>query len=118
MSLRTLATADAHVKTAVTVGMTSATRTVSAAALHNGPLMSALLRDLCPTGLGVLAEPAGGAVLVDGEPCRHLAMVLRDKPRLRPGERALPVAEQCPVFRRQAPMRRAREQRPADICRG
>jgi hypothetical protein len=92
MSLRTLATADAHVKTAVTVGMTSATRTVSAAALHNGPLMSALLRGLCPTGLGVLAEPAGGAVLVDGEPCRHLAMVLRDKPRLRPGERALPVA--------------------------
>jgi siderophore synthetase component len=92
MSLRTLATADAHVKTALTAGMTSATRTVSAAAIHNGPLLSTLLRDLRTAGLDVLAEPAGGAVLVDGEPSRHLAMVLRERPRLGPGQRALPVA--------------------------
>jgi staphyloferrin A synthase len=93
MSLRTLATADAHVKTAVTATMTSATRTVSAAALHNGPVLSAFLARACPArGLGILAERAGGAVLVDGEPSRHLAMLVRDAPRLRTGERALPVA--------------------------
>jgi siderophore synthetase component len=91
MSLRTLATADAHVKTAVTATMTSATRTVSAAALHNGPVLSAFLAGRAP-GLEVLAERAGGAVLVDGEPSRHLAMLVRDAPRLRAGERALPVA--------------------------
>lgn len=90
MSLRTLATADAHVKTAVTAGMTSATRTVSAAALHNGPVLSAFLRDM--PGPRVLAERAGGAVLVDGEPSRHLAMIVRDAPRVTPGERAVPVA--------------------------
>jgi hypothetical protein len=90
MSLRTLATADAHVKTAVTAGMTSATRTVSAAALYNGPVLSAFLRTM--PGLEVLAERAGGAVLVDGEPSRHLAMIVRDAPRLGPDERALPVA--------------------------
>jgi siderophore synthetase component len=91
MSLRTLATADAHVKTAVTAGMTSATRTVSAAALHNGPILSAFLTGV-HGGLEVLAERAGGAVLVDGAPSRHLAMIVRDAPRLRPTERALPVA--------------------------
>lgn len=92
MSLRTLATAGAHVKTAVTVGMTSATRTVSAAALHNGPALSALLAGIDTPGLGVLPEVAGGAVLVDGEPDRQLAMIVRAAPRLHPGERALPVA--------------------------
>jgi staphyloferrin A synthase len=92
MSLRTLALGDAHVKTAVTATMTSATRTVSAAALHNGPALSAFLATVPVPGLEVLAERAGGAVLVDGEPSRHLAMVVRDAPRLRAGERALPVA--------------------------
>jgi siderophore synthetase component len=92
MSLRTLATADAHVKTAVTAVMTSATRTVSAAALRNGPALSALMRTLPTDGLTVLAERAGGAVLVDGEPSRHLAMVIRDAPTLNAGERARPVA--------------------------
>jgi staphyloferrin A synthase len=90
MSLRTLASADAHVKTAVTAGMTSATRTVSAAALHNGPVLSAFLEGA--HGLEVLAERAGGAVLVDGEPSRHLAMIVRDAPRLRANEQATPVA--------------------------
>jgi siderophore synthetase component len=92
MSLRTLAVPGAHVKTAVTATMTSATRTVSAAALHNGPVLSAFLATVPVPGLEVLAERAGGAVLVDGEPSRHLAMVVRDAPRLRAGERALPVA--------------------------
>lgn len=90
MSLRTLAAADAHVKTAVRIAMTSATRTVSAAAVHNGPALSRLLTPL--TTLGILAERAAGAVLVDGGPSRDLAVVVRDAPRLGPGERALPVA--------------------------
>lgn len=92
MSLRTLAVNDVHVKTAVSATMTSATRTVSAAALHNGPVLSAFLATVPVPGLEMLAERAGGAVLVDGEPSRHLAMVVRDAPRLRAGERALPVA--------------------------
>jgi hypothetical protein len=96
MSLRTLAplTGGAHVKTAVDVQMTSAVRTVSAAALRNGPAVSALLawlaRDL--PGLTVLRETAAGAALVDGEPCRSLAHLWRQAPRLAPGEVALPLA--------------------------
>jgi siderophore synthetase component len=92
MSLRTLALdrePGVHVKTAVDVQMTSAVRTVSAAAVHNGPVMSALLARL---GLAVLTEEAAGAVLVDGEPERRLAMVRRRVPTLRPGEVALPFA--------------------------
>jgi siderophore synthetase component len=92
MSLRTLATAGAHLKTAVRIGMTSATRTVSAAALHNGPALSRLLAPLATPAFGVLAERAAGAALVDGEPSRDLAVVVRDAPRLGPGERAVPVA--------------------------
>jgi siderophore synthetase component len=92
MSLRTMATAHAHLKTAVRIGMTSATRTVSAAAVHNGPALSRLLRPLCPPGFDILAERAAGAVLVDGEPSRDLSVVVRDAPTLAAGERALPVA--------------------------
>jgi siderophore synthetase component len=73
--------------------MTSATRTVSADALHNGPVLSAFLQQMPGmSGLDVLAERGGGGVLVDGEPSRHLAMIVRDAPRLGPDERALPVA--------------------------
>lgn len=92
MSLRTLATNDAHLKTAVRIAMTSATRTVSAAAVHNGPALSRLLAPLSTATFGILAERAAGAVLVDGEPCRDLAVIVRDTPTLHPGERALPVA--------------------------
>jgi siderophore synthetase component len=84
MSLRTLALRDApgwHVKTAVDVQMTSAVRTVSPAAVHNGPVVSALLADLgARAGIGVLREVAAGAVIVDGLPCRSLAMVWRQVP--------------------------------------
>lgn len=90
MSLRTVATADAHLKTAVRIGMTSATRTVSAAAVHNGPVLSRLLAPLTP--IGILAERAAGAVLVEGRPSRDLAVVVREKPAVGRGERALPVA--------------------------
>ncbi|WP_239163187.1 IucA/IucC family siderophore biosynthesis protein [Paractinoplanes rishiriensis] len=95
MSLRTVAPVDGgpHVKTAVDVQMTSAVRTVSPAAVHNGPILSALLRRLtADLPIDVLAETAAGAVLVDGVPQRHLAHVVREAPALGPGETAVPLA--------------------------
>jgi hypothetical protein len=95
MSLRTLAPVHEpgwHVKTAVDVQMTSAVRTVSAAAIHNGPLLSALVDRAAAGRLELLAEVAGGAVLVDGQPCRSLAMVRRRAPRVAAGEVVVPFA--------------------------
>jgi len=95
MSLRTLATGDGwHLKTALDVQMTSAVRTVSPAAVRNGPAVSALLARLAARTkhFGVLRETAAGAVLVDGEPNRSLAYVRRQAPRLRPDESAAPLA--------------------------
>jgi siderophore synthetase component len=97
MSLRTLAPVNQpqwHVKTAVDVQMTSAVRIVSSAAIHNGPLLSALLDDLVARtpGLDLLTEVAAGAVLSDGEPSRSLAMVRRRAPRPAPGDVVLPLA--------------------------
>jgi siderophore synthetase component len=94
MSLRTVAPLDGgdHVKTAVDVQMTSAVRTVSPAAVHNGPRLSALLRELtADLPLTCLAETGAGAVIVDGEPSRHLAHLRREAPRVGPGEVVLPL---------------------------
>jgi hypothetical protein len=96
MSLRTLAPVEggAHLKTAVDVQMTSAVRTVSAAALRNGPVLSGLLRELT-AGLPVqvLAESAGGAVLDGaGRPDRRAAFLRRAAPRVAAGEVVLPLA--------------------------
>jgi siderophore synthetase component len=95
MSLRTLALADnpgIHVKTAIDVQMTSAVRTVSPAAVHNGPLLSALLARCAPAGLDVMAEVGGGAAVVDGQPCRSLAHLRRELPPLAAGEVVVPFA--------------------------
>jgi hypothetical protein len=95
MSLRTVAPVDGgdHIKTAVDVQMTSAVRTVSPAAVHNGPRLSALLRTLtADLPLTVLAETAAGAVLVDGEPQRRLAYLRRRAPRIGPDETVVPLA--------------------------
>ncbi|MBO0870938.1 MAG: IucA/IucC family siderophore biosynthesis protein [Micromonosporaceae bacterium] len=101
MSLRTVElvkTPQVHLKTAVDVQMTSAVRTVSAAAIHNGPAISAVLSRLAHgTGVQPAAEFTGGAVLVDDEPCPSLAVLRRHAPRLRDpangnGELALPLA--------------------------
>ncbi|MEV6850962.1 IucA/IucC family protein [Actinoplanes sp. NPDC051411] len=95
MSLRTVAPLDGgpHVKTAVDVQMTSAVRTVSPAAVHNGPILSALLRRLtADLPIDILAETDAGAVIVDGRPQRHLAFLRREAPNLRPGETAVPMA--------------------------
>ena len=90
MSLRTVAPTDGgeHVKTAVDAQLTSAVRTVSAAALHNGPVLSALLDTLTadlPT-FRVLRERAAGAVVVDGQPHRSLSHLRREAP---------PTADRC-----------------------
>ncbi|MCY1143316.1 hypothetical protein OWR29_35420 [Actinoplanes sp. Pm04-4] len=95
MSLRTVAPVDGgpHIKTAVDVQMTSAVRTVSPAAVHNGPVLSRLLRRLtADLPIEILAEIAAGAVIVDGVPQRHLAHVIREAPQLKPGELAVPLA--------------------------
>jgi siderophore synthetase component len=95
MSLRTLALVDdptVHVKTAMDVQMTSAVRIVSPAAVYNGPLVSSLVASLETPGLALLPEVGSGAVLVDGAPCRSLAMLRRRMTPLSPGEIALPLA--------------------------
>ncbi len=94
MSLRTLDLGGGwHVKTAVDVQMTSAVRIVSPAAVRNGPVVSRLLADLgARAGIGVMREVAAGTVLVDGQPCRSLAMVRRRAPVPAPGAALLPLA--------------------------
>jgi siderophore synthetase component len=96
MSLRTLVPVGEpgwHLKTSVDVQMTSAVRTVSPAAVRNGPAVSALVADLAaPLGLEVLREVAAGTVLVGGRPCRSLAMLRREAPAPGPGEVVLPLA--------------------------
>ncbi|GLY95090.1 iron transporter [Actinoplanes sp. NBRC 103695] len=81
MSLRTFAPTDGgpHVKTAVDVRMTSAVRTVSPAAVHNGPRLSALLSTMA-SGLEILRETGTGQVR--GE--RRMAHLIREAPQ--PGE--------------------------------
>jgi siderophore synthetase component len=93
MSLRTLAPVGGnhHVKTAVDVQMTSAVRTVSAAARHNGPLLSDLIPTLAPE-LVVMREYEGGAVLLDGEPSASLSYLRRRVPATAPGEVPVPLA--------------------------
>jgi hypothetical protein len=95
MSLRTLAMAGGgpHVKTAVDVQMTSAVRTVSPAAVENGPVLSRLLKAVTQDlPIEILEETAAGAVLVDGQPQRHLAYLVREAPRRAPGEMVVPLA--------------------------
>jgi siderophore synthetase component len=94
MSLRTVAPLSGadHVKTAVDIQMTSAVRTVSPAAVHNGPRLSALLGKLtADLPLTVLRETAAGAVLIDGSPQRHLAYLRRQAPRIAPAETVVPL---------------------------
>ncbi|MFC7533157.1 IucA/IucC family protein [Actinoplanes sp. GCM10030250] len=94
MSLRTVAPLDGgpHIKTAVDIQMTSAVRTVSPAAVHNGPRLSALLTKLtADLPLDVLTETEAGAVITEHGPDRHLAHLIRAAPHLGPGEIAVPL---------------------------
>ncbi|MEV6931864.1 IucA/IucC family protein [Dactylosporangium sp. NPDC051485] len=97
MSLRTLEPLSAwpgmHVKTAVEVQMTSAVRTLSAAAVHNGPLASDLVAGLArrTPGIHVLREVSSGTVLdAAGEPQRALGAVWRQAPPA--GSAVVPLA--------------------------
>jgi siderophore synthetase component len=95
MSLRTVVPVGGgpHIKTAVDVQMTSAVRTVSPAAVDNGPILSGLLRRItADLPIDVLAETAAGAVLVDGQPQRHLAFLTRQAPCLAEDETVVPLA--------------------------
>ncbi|MBV8996193.1 MAG: hypothetical protein JO287_21390 [Pseudonocardiales bacterium] len=108
LSLRTLAPAAdrraAHLKTSVDVRLTTATRVVSPPTVHNGPLMSALLAQVCRRErafggrLVGLTELAGGSYRPrPGEPAEaaaSLAAIIRESPEryARDGEVALPVA--------------------------
>lgn len=101
MSLRTVAPLSGgdHLKTAVDIQMTSAVRTVSPAAVHNGPRLSALLAGLtADLPLSVLRETAAGAVLVDGVPDRHLAYLRRQAPRVGRTETVLPLGALAPLL--------------------
>ncbi len=94
MSLRTVAPTGGgdHYKTAVDVLMTSAVRTVSPAAVHNGPRLSALLAGLTrDLPLKLLRETSAGAVLIDGEPHRRLAYLRRKAPQVGGDETVLPL---------------------------
>jgi siderophore synthetase component len=84
MSLRTLAPLDDprhHVKTAIDAQLTSAVRTVSEAAVRNGPPVTAFLANV-QNGITILREPAAGIVLDrdDDRPDRRRAMVHRQAP--------------------------------------
>ncbi|MBG0565961.1 IucA/IucC family protein [Actinoplanes aureus] len=105
MSLRTVApiSGGPHIKTAVDIQMTSAVRTVSPAAVHNGPRLSALLTRLtADLPLDVLTETEAGAVITEHGPDRHLAHLIRQAPRLGPGETAIPlgVLATTPILRK------------------
>ncbi|GAA4606761.1 siderophore synthetase component [Actinoplanes octamycinicus] len=94
MSLRTVAPVSGgpHLKTAVDVQMTSAVRTVSPAAVHNGPILSAALQRLtADLPIDILAETEAGAVITEHGPDRRLAHLVRRAPRLAPGEQAVPL---------------------------
>jgi hypothetical protein len=94
MSLRTVAPLDGgpHIKTAVDVQMTSAVRTVSPAAVHNGPRLSALLTELtADLPIDVLTETEAGAVITGDGPDRRLAHLIRQAPDLAPDETAVPL---------------------------
>ncbi|MDI6105041.1 IucA/IucC family siderophore biosynthesis protein [Actinoplanes sp. NEAU-A12] len=99
MSLRTVAPLDGgpHIKTAVDIQMTSAVRTVSPAAVDNGPRLSALLHNLtADLPLDVLTETAAGAVITDHGPDRRLAHLIRQAPP--PGAVPLGVLTTTPAY--------------------
>jgi siderophore synthetase component len=108
LSLRTLAPATdrqaAHIKTAVNIRLTTATRVVSPATAHNGPVMSALMAEICRREHGFggrfvsLAELASGnyrpAPGESADAAASLAAIVRESPECHAGngEVALPVA--------------------------
>jgi siderophore synthetase component len=107
LSLRTLAPATdrraAHLKTALGLRLTTATRVISPATAHNGPMMSALMAEICRREHGFggrfasLTEWASGSYRpAPGEEldaAASLAVIVRESPECHTGdgEVALPV---------------------------
>lgn len=102
MGMRTVAPlgrwSNFHMKTALSVQMTSAMRFVTWEHITNGPRLSVLCRELVENlgygaQFGIQRDLVGGAALVDGKPSAELAVLLReavDRPP-RPGEITIPV---------------------------
>jgi hypothetical protein len=99
MSVRTLAPLDGgpHVKTSLSLRMTSAVRDISGGSVRTAPVISALLEGLTARldgSLRITRNLAAAAALFDGEPSPDLAAIVRESPSagLRPGERVVPLA--------------------------
>ncbi|MEY9964511.1 siderophore synthetase component [Streptacidiphilus sp. MAP12-16] len=99
MSLRTLAPVDGgpHLKTALSLRMTSAVRDISGESVVNSAPLSALLEDLfrrLDGSLRLTRNIAAASALVGGAPSPDLAVLLRESPEVHagPGERVVPLA--------------------------
>jgi len=99
MSVRTLAPLDGgpHLKTSLSLRMTSAVRDISGESVVNSAPLSALLEQLC-AGLGgallISRNLAAAAALTSAGPSRELAVLIRESPETHagPGERVAPLA--------------------------
>lgn len=107
LSLRTLAPADGgpHIKTALSLRMTSSVRDISGGSVLDSARLSALLEEV--TGhldgqLVISRNLAAAGVLVDGALSPALAALLRESPELAagPGERVVPLAALTPPAHR------------------
>jgi len=99
MSVRTLAPEGGgpHLKTSLSLRMTSAVRDISGESVVNSAPLSALLEELADRlggALVVTRNLAAGAALVSGVPSRDVAVLVRESPELHagPGERVVPLA--------------------------
>ena len=99
MAVRTLAPLDGgpHLKTALSLRMTSAVRDISGESVLNSAPLSALLEQVCGRLGGTLLitrNLAAASALVDGGPSRDLAVLVRESPEVHagPGERVVPLA--------------------------
>ncbi|MFD8498047.1 IucA/IucC family protein [Amycolatopsis sp. NPDC059657] len=96
LALRTLAPIGKpwQVKTALSTQLTSAVRDISGGSVDTSVALSAFLGDAVRRldGLSLQHNRAAAAVLIDGEPHRDLAAIVRDSPAVLPGETVLPIA--------------------------
>ncbi|MCH7230302.1 hypothetical protein L0U85_05445 [Glycomyces sp. L485] len=101
MSLRTVSVGDLHIKCAVDLQLTSAVRHVSAAAAHNGPILSRRLTDPARRcGITVLGETSAITRDAADRPQPHLAAIIRPAPHTLGLDRCVPLAalaEPCPA---------------------
>ncbi|WP_225448350.1 IucA/IucC family protein [Streptacidiphilus sp. P02-A3a] len=99
MSVRTLAPVDGgpHLKTSLSLRMTSAVRDISGESVANSAPLSALLERVCAElggALRISRNLASAAALTDGAPSPDLAVLVRESPEAYadPGERVVPLA--------------------------